>query len=386
MHFESSLAHRGFSSSREAERLSALHPSERGGYVRQQLESYINHLAKDKAVSILYRYWTGPNGDLFVLPSRSEATNVKNQIDFNERNGLFYEGILTAASLAQQHPHQLILLYSPTGKKLFDDTPTDSIDSEMLDFLKKPYTDGQLYFLYFDGEELRNVAVSINSDNHPWLSEISPEFDEINEIAGEEQRIYHFLSRPIVVGDRDAFFSRRWKENYLVYLNKRERMFFLDDVLKDMKATLAGKKRVDPRLEEYLEGAGTTGSRSKLPFTAEMVEESYLAVLKNFMIANNMARIVLGGGCGGDGIDLAELSRDPAALLSSISNHFRYLRQDVMSKLSFVPDELKNKDSDGYPCKNCGGIIPWEKEGSDPKTWRATCPYCPALIESCVKV
>lgn len=321
-----SLSRFGFNPSPEARRLSLLPPGERVPYFKQQLESYINHLAKDEAVSILYKYWPGAQGKIFTSPSLAENSNVFYQVDPHERNGLFYQGILSAVELAKKNKNSLVLLYSPTGKKLFADTPIEAVDSDFLQFLQKPYQDGQLYFLYFDGKKINNVAVSINSDRNPWLYELAKKLPSINEIQTEEKRMSKFLSSPELIGDIDNFFAfweeNSWKNDLLIYTNQAGKQYFLCDVIAQMKQTFAGKK---PLAVEHYDK--TIDALVRWQITADSVQRGYFSALQNFMSANGLSQVALGGGCGGSVVTSSEASQVLGSN-SSISSQFRYLRQD----------------------------------------------------------
>ena len=94
----------GFNPYNEVKSLQLLSPQERIIRFNQQRESYINHLLEDQAVSTLYKYWPDKNGNIFTSSSKNDRDNVIHQIDFNERNGLFYNGILQTVERAVQNP------------------------------------------------------------------------------------------------------------------------------------------------------------------------------------------------------------------------------------------------------------------------------------------
>lgn len=366
----------GYNAVSEADRLNRLPPEDRFNYLFQEQSSYINHLAQDEAVSILYPYYLDDSADVFVSPTRNKETNVKYQIDFHERNGLFYEGLLLAAKRAQENPFNIVVLYSPTGKKLFDDTPTDDIEPSMLEFLKKPYTAGQLYFLFNDGDKINNVAVSINRDNNPWLNEISDNFNNLNKIENEEQRIFSYLITPVVIGDLDDFFQKRWRANNLIYTNKRKQQYFLNEVIYEIKETFAGKKRLPVNVYD-----ATVSSLNSHEITAAVINRGYRLLLANFMEQNNLSVIELGGGCPGGTIRRSELlERSPLEVVSSFSSHFRFLKQGISDLIGKVSDN-SDENSEGYLCKGCGHRIPWEKNVKDKIAWLRECPNCKTEIK-----
>jgi len=343
----------------EARRLQQLSSHDRVLEYTQQRESYINHLALDEAVSILYRYHIGEDGNVFTHPSRREIFNLKYQIDPAERNGLMYEGALSAIQLAKEHPNRLVALYSPTGKKLFDKTPLSSVESSHLPFLLRPYKEGQLYFLYFDGKEINNVAVSIHEDNNPWLAEIAPYFTELNAVPDEEKRITGFLTSPALLDSVEDFFGRQWKNNGMVYRNVHGHSYYLDEVLKEMRETFAGRKKqmVNPYDQ-------TIQAMENQIITEKMVINGYLTSVLRYMKEKNMTYIKFGGGCPGTESTLSEIEKilgldrvkDVVGLFSSFSSLFRYIRQESEKKWDYHEGECNlchQKPAMVGPCSIC---------------------------------
>lgn len=346
MLYSNSLINFGFNPSLEAQRLNSLPTHERSDYHHQQLESYINHLAKDEAVSILYKYWIDNNAQIYTSPYLSEVTNVKYQIDPHERNGLFYQGISSAIKIAKETPNNLVALYSPIGKRLFAETPVDDVDPDTLALLKKPYTDGQLYFLYYDGQKINNVAVGINSDKNPWLKRLSEDVGRINENQNGEARISEFLLTPLALGNLDEFFRfwirEGWKNDHLIYTNQSGKKYYLGDVILEMQKTFAGQKT------QYVEVYNkTTEAMTKSQVTALSVRDGYLFVLKNFMRLNGLSTLPLGGGCGGAVVNSSVLEEILGAN-SPFSSQFRALKQ---GKDGLLPK--KDYKNDPNLCK-CG--------------------------------
>ncbi len=352
----------------EAHRLSQLTPHQRVLELDRQVKSHENHVRRDKAVSILYNYWVDGEGDVYSSPGRREIDNVKNQIDFRERNGLFYEGILMAADMAQKNPNELILLYSPTGKKLFDGTKVGNVDEEELEFLKKPYDLGQLYFMYYDGEKINNVAVSTGNDHNYWLRELLSAADEINSIGNEESKIQAFLTNPQSIGPVDSFFQKRWTHNHLIFENVHGEKFYLDQVLKSMKMTFADNSRLeitlDPETILAMQKETITPIDVARAYLMPAYQQAYLSYRRD-----DTGKIVFGGGCGGTQTTKSELEE----LLgiwrptSSASTEFR-------SKRQYNNDE----DSDQYGslefnCPVC--------RGHHRRTKGKLMEYCPDTVD-----
>jgi len=350
----------GFDPQTEAKRLNKLHPSQRIREFIQQRESYKNHLIEDQAVSIPYSYWLN-EGEIFTSSSFEEIYNIKYQIDQAERNGTFYSGLLKAAMFASVSPGELIALYSPTGKKLFDNTPVEGIPQGKRDFLKKPYDSGQLYFMYFDGQKLNNVSISIDNDNNPWLLEMAPEISFlINNDQDEERKISSIVNMPLRLGRINNFFDRRWANNHLVYHNVHHQDFYLDQVLSEMKTILISGKPVivgspDDRFIKSLEGQA---------ITSQLITEGYLLALHNYIVNNEKENTTLGGSCGGGSLNLGEIELilelgdllqtfrfpSPTDLISSFSSAYRNIKQ-----WDYHDGECRicNTKTEVGPCKIC---------------------------------
>lgn len=330
----------GFDPAAEAQRLQKLEPKERIREFIQQRESYVNHLTEDQAVSIKFSYWLDAEGEVFTSPSiDNNIYNIKNQIDTSERDGSFYPGILKATVLAKDNPYDLISLYSPTGKKLFTEANKDNIPEEKLEFLEKSYDTGQLYLMYFDGLKIDCVAVSVNNDDNPWLSQLG--LNMFNEVENEEKKIVSILNSPVGLGNIDDFFMRDWPENYLIYYNVHHQDFYLDDVLSKIKEVFLGKQK---RVIDV--GDRTIMALQRHEVTADMVVASYLTALYKHMQASVQP---IGGGCGGSVADKSEIeillginsiiqkSVIPTLnqLVSSFSSTFRDIKQKQEKKWEY---------------------------------------------------
>ena len=350
----------GFNPFDEVKSLQSLSPQERIVRFNQQRESYVNHLLEDQAVSILYRYWPDENGNIFTSLSRNEGNNVIHQIDFNERNGLFYNGILQTVERAVQNPGNLVALYSPTGKKLFNSTPAESIPKEKSKWLKEPYNIGQLYFLYFDGNKINNVAISVNNDDNPWLMDLAPIFKEINQEKDEERRISLFLTTPVLLENVDQFLQRNWNDNYHVFKNVHSKDFFLDRVINDMRETFAGRRKLKTSI--YYDQTVQSLQRSEI--TADIITQGYLSTVYNFMKKKGLSKTKFGGGCPGDGAEMSEVERILcydvmrsitigenifAKSVSSLSADYRDLKQHKSDENSDEYGSLK------FNCPVCNG-------------------------------
>lgn len=355
-----SLQHYGFNPFSEVKNLQLLSPEERIIRFNQQRESYINHLLEDQAVSILYKYWPDKNGNIFTSSSRNERDNVIHQIDFNERNGLFYEGILRTVKQAVQNPGDLVALYSPTGKKLFDSTPGKSIPKEKSKWLKEPYDIGQLYFLYFDGENINNIAISINNNNNPWLLEMASEFGEINKEEDEEKRISLFLTTPVPLGNVDWFLEKSWSNNHHIFRNVHSEDFFLDRVINDMKETFAGKKKL--KIPTNYDQTVQALQRSEI--TDDIITQGYFSTIYNFMKERGLSKTKFGGGCPGEGTTMSEaeaiLGYDIMNFTMTGRNLFSQFTSSFSTSYRDIKQHKNDENSDEYgslkfQCPVCNG-------------------------------
>ena len=356
----------GFNPYNEVKSLQLLSPQERIIRFNQQRESYINHLLEDQAVSTLYKYWPDKNGNIFTSSSKNDRDNVIHQIDFNERNGLFYNGILQTVKQAVQNPGSLVALYSPTGKKLFNSTPVESIPKEKSKWLSEPYDIGQLYFLYFDGKKINNVAVSVNDNNNPWLMDLVSIFKEINQEKDEETRISLFLTTPVLLENIDQFLQRDWNDNYHIFKNVHGEDFFLDKVINDMRETFAGKKKLKTSI--YYDQTVQSLQRSEI--TADIITQGYFSTIYNFMKERRLSKTKFGGGCPGDGAEMSAVEEILgynvmrsitgenifSKFVSPLSTSFRKIKQDKEKKWQYHEGECvvcHKKPAEVGPCNIC---------------------------------
>lgn len=335
----------GFDSFAEAKSLQLLSPQERIIRFNQQRESYVNHLLEDQAVSILYKYWPDEKGNIYISSGKKEEDNVIYQIDFNERNGLFYDGIFDSVDKAIKNPQSLVALYSPTGKKLFDNTPVESVPKEKTKWLNEPYNIGQLYFLYFDGKKINNIAVSVNDDNNPWLLEMTKEFGEINQEKNEEKRISLFLTTPMKLGNIDQFFERFWADNYHIFKNVHGEDFYLNKIIEDMKEAFIDKKKIKNPV--YYDQ--TTEALHNSEITAEIITQGYLSTTYSFMKERGLSKTRFGGGCPGDGAEISEMEKILGYdIMRSITTETNMFTKSVSSLSSSYRNLRQHKNDESF--------------------------------------
>lgn len=350
----------GFNPFDEVKNLQSLSPQERIVRFSQQRESYVNHLLEDQTVSILYRYWPDKNGNIFTASSRNERDNIVHQIDLNERNGLFYDGILRTVKQATQHPGDLVALYSPRGKKLFDSTPAESVPKEKSKWLKEPYDIGQLYFLYFDGDKINNVSVSMDNDDNLWLKDLSPIFKEINREKDEERKIALFLTTPVLLENVDQFLQRDWNENHHIFKNVHGEDFFLDKVIYDMRETFAGNKKLN--FPVYYDKTVQSLERSEI--TADIITQGYFSAIYNFLKERGLSKTKFGGGCPGEGATMSEaeaiLGYDVMNFMTTGKNLFSQFTSSFSTAFRDIKQHKNDENSDEYGslkfhCPVCNG-------------------------------
>lgn len=350
----------GFDPFAEVKSLQLLSPEERIVRFNQQRESYVNHLLEDQAVSILYKYWPGNNGDIFISSAKNERDNIIHQIDFNERNGLFYEGILQTTKKAIHNPQNLFALYSSTGKKLFDSTPIESVPEEKSKWMSKPYDIGQLYLLYFDGDKINNVAISVNDDTNPWLLEMAKEFGDFNKVKDEETRITKFLTTPIPLGDVDTFLEKTLVNNYHIFKNVHNEDFFLDQVIDDIRRAFSGKNKLKDQTHEDQ----TTQGLQQSKITADIITQGYLSTVYNFMKERGLSKTKFGAGCPGDGAEMSVVEQilgyDVMKSITAGQNMFTKSVSSFSSAYRNISQRKNNENSDEYgslkfQCPVCSG-------------------------------
>lgn len=369
----------GFDPYAEAIRLNQLSPQDRTTEFTQQVISRENHVRDDEAVSILYKYWLSPDGDIYTSPNFKNINNVKNQINFGERNGLFYEGVLIAAQLAVQNPNQLVALYSPTGKKLFHDTSLEGRTQNEIGFLRKPYDLGQLYFMYYDGTKLNNIAVSIDRDDNLWFTEIYNKSSEFNQISNEELRISKYLLNPVLLEDVDNFLNMPLDYQGQVFKNVHGKVFTVEDVLKAMRSTFAGNI-----MQTSFVNLQALNGLMQGYITPEKVSQAYIGSDLAYMAHHKTDRVIYGGGCGGSsstGTELENLLHENEianiSSTSSFSSDFRAIRQN-----QGITSNSENSDRyDPYPCPHCGGMVKGEIKNR-PETWEHPCQHCGKIIDT----
>lgn len=185
-----SLAKKGFNPE-EAHLLNAMTDNEKKrDYLSKNLETTINHVFEDSVVSFTNYYQLNKQNEVVSYP---DGTILN--IDPDERGGLNKFGIESAVAGALDNPNQLVLLYSPPGPVVFDDNPNNKFREI------KPYTDGQLYMMYSDGEKVNNVAVSISDTGESWVSQLMPYvYQQALSQPTDIERVAYFIQNPVLTG------------------------------------------------------------------------------------------------------------------------------------------------------------------------------------------
>lgn len=335
-----SLAKRGFNPE-EAHLLNAMTDKEkRKDYLTKNLETTINHVFEDSVVSFTNYYQMNERNEVVSYP---DGTILN--IDADERGGLNKFGIESAVAGALDNPNQLVLLYSPPGPVVFDDNPNNKFREI------KPYTDGQLYMMYSDGEKVNNVAVSVSETGESWVSQLMPYvYNQALSQPTDIERVAYFIQNPVLTGKSiDEFLNQRWNEsNKVIYTNKDNIRYSLEDTLLLIRQSLAGmmpKSRIVADLMEKIDFDH---------FAMQDIDTIYGALAQHYMIDRGLTTLTMGGSCGGDVVKLDIFSNG----MDDLSTNFRTITQGKNIPEFALPSEEKEKITfelkPGHTCQKCG--------------------------------
>lgn len=301
-----SLAKRGFNKF-ENDILNSIESKRaRKDYLRNNLETTINHVFADSAVSFTNNYQMNKEGEVI-----SDGTVL--HVDEDERGGFIEYGIKDAVSTALNNPNNVVLFYSPPGPVVFDTRPNNKFRNV------KQYPDGQLYIMYSDGIEyvggkkVNNVAVSISPEGEAWIKEIMPkEYSVSQNITSQIEQIKYFITTPSLTGKSiDAFMSTQSNlQDMPIFINKDNARFSLYQVLALLHQSLAGKLKKSPLVEQIIKQIDFDDLSSKT------IEWAYGMLAQKYMEENGIETLTLGGFCGGDTVSMNPLS-DVGNILSS---------------------------------------------------------------------
>ncbi len=337
-------------------------------YLRRNLETTINHVFEDSAVSFTNNYQMNERGEVVSYPDGTVLN-----IDSDERGGYYKFGIESAVAGALSNPNDVVLFYSPPGPVIFDNNPNNKFKDV------KPYPDGQLYMMYSDGKKVNNVATSISPEGEFWISNImAREYKEASLKKSPIERIKYFITHPVLTGKSiDSFLNDQNKiQDKIIFRNKDKVEFSLSQTLALIHQSLTGQLAKSHIVDQVLQNIDVNN------MTAHEVERLHDAVAQQYMIEKGLDILTLGGFCGGTEIKLDPFSNG----LDNLSTAFRMIAQgENIFKLARDPREDPNLcrcSAASGPHFHCPGV---RKDSKEPcrhaivvGEGTTTCPDCGA--------
>jgi len=345
---KNSLAHYGFSEEKRRNQK----------YVEANLNSYELHVIKNHVVSLPYHYWFDRNNKV-IFTDKEKKNPLK--IDSRERNGLYKEGIISAVEIASQNPSRLVFLYSPPGPASFEANPPEEY--------AKPYNIGQLYLMWHDKEKINNIAVSINNLGEDWLKEIfSQEYlDFVNDIQDVREKTAFYITAPYLsTWTIDDFLKNNWEYHGTIFKSDNldgKKEFKVADVINEVTKSLKGQLKTEFNHEAL----------AKMFIDGLSTEKIYKTMIGQLMQTRGLAKMALGGGCGGEVVKINDLLPFTQTLFKTPNLSSKY-------RLENQKDEDNNNDT--YPCPHCTKPISYEKNPQDKASWRMICPHCGGSLKN----
>lgn len=343
----------GVTPTNEQIRLSKLSPEEARQELAKNLEAYTNEVLADKPVSVPYHYWFDAENNIYSNPSLKPIYRVNQQFDPQERGGIPRQGFEEVTNLLFRNPGRLVFWYSPQGPASFDDNPENPFSQITYDY-------GQLYIQYYDGGQVKAVAVKVGEENN--LHHLVPELFDTDihlENMSQEERISFFLLRPVLSHSTIDGFLERDFENVSIYTDKDGKNYFLHDVIHDIRhafshegnRTTVSRDDAAPQTQEY-------------EMTKEYILNVYVSAIKSYMERTGKTEMQLSGSCGGGQVTsktieewLKNNETLPQAheLLSAYSSQFRVLTQQEKKKWEYHDGTccLCHRDTKVGPCSIC---------------------------------
>jgi len=304
-----SLAKKGYNAA-EAQALTSISSLDaRKLYLKQNLETTVNHVFEDSVVSFTNSYQMNQRGEIISLPDGTALS-----IDPEERGGLYQIGVHSAITSALAHQHQAILLYSPPGPVVFDTSPHNKF-KDMI-----PYSIGQLSLMYADGDKVNNVVISISNEGNPWLAQIMPEIYEKALLhTSDIDQISYFITHPSATGKTiDDFLDMPFNsQDTIIFKNNKQTEFTLSQTLALVRQSLAGQLPQSSVVSSLLQDIDIEH------ITAHDIDRIYGTLTQGYMREKGINTLTLGGSCGGTEVTLDPLSE----VLSNLSTSFRLLSQ-----------------------------------------------------------
>ncbi|MCX6732060.1 MAG: hypothetical protein NTV98_00795 [Candidatus Roizmanbacteria bacterium] len=334
-----SLAKKGFNPE-EAHLLNTLSDKNRKEqYLSKNLETTINHVFEDSAVSFT-NYYQLKNNEVVSYPDGTVLN-----VDSDERGGLNKFGIESAVAGALDNPNRVVLLYSPPGPVVFDNNPRNKFREI------KPYTDGQLYVMFSDGEKVNNVAISVSLSGESWISQLMPSiYKQALSRLTDIERVSYFIQNPLLTDmSIDDFLNQQWThDNRVIYKNKDNRQYTLSETLGLIRQSIAGLLPKSSIVADIMQGINFD------TFTEHDIDRIYGALAQQYMRVKGLDTLTLGGSCGGDVVKLDIFSNG----LDNLSTDFRMITQGKNLPGFIKPEDEKEKITfelkPGHSCQKCG--------------------------------
>jgi len=316
----------GFSPEAESNRLNAIPISERTTYLAKELESHELHVIRNHAVSLPYNYWLSDEGKIFT----NEEKTVELELAEEERGGYYRIGIPKALKLAKDNSNQLVFYYSPIGPASFDNPPHPDYE--------KPYNDGQLNLIYFDGEKIKDINILLDQQGEKqWLEEIFGKeyLSYINNSQDKIEKIIKFITNPKLSRlTIDDFLNRHWQDPEMIVFHSnslgKEKTFTINNILFELRNSLAGQLKAQINIELIAARAVQNGGSRVRP---EDITQAYFKLIGSVMRQEGVSQISLSGGCGGSVVKSSDLFgfNNPVEKLMKVPNLSSSSRRQIQA-------------------------------------------------------
>jgi len=320
-------------------------------FLRNNLLSYELHVIKNHIASIPYSYFPGEGGKLYC--DREKKNNL--EIDPRERNGFYSVGIGRAVDLALSRRDKLVFLYSPPGKASFSVPPPEDY--------KNSYTIGQLYLMWYDGDKINNIAVSINGEGERWLSEVMgrPFVDR----PPTDEEIIRDIIHPVPTDySIDEFLDSKWEyEGEIFRIRNIDgfHSYVASQAMEEIRKSLNGELKAEFNHELMALRLARDGGGY----------DPYQHMLIQTMLSRDKKSMPIGGGCSGE-IEL----KDDAFGINFLDIYGKSIFNEPNLSSKYRQQNQSEEKKNTYPCGNCGRPIPYEKDVENKKTWLTHCPHC----------
>ena len=286
------------------------------------LETMITHVFEDSVVSRT-NYYQMKGEEVVSFPDGTPLS-----IDPDERGGKYKIGIESAVWGALTNPNEVVLLYSPPGVVVFDDNPNNKFKNI------KPYTQGQVYIMYSDGDKVHNVAVSTSGKDETFVAQIMPEVYKIAQSKKNEvEKISYFVTTPSLTGASiDTFLENVGKlDDSIIFTNKDGIEYSVHQTLSLLQQSLANLLPHSHIVEDILKNIDVH------QITEDDIHHIYGNLAQRYMKEKGIQSMLLGGSCGGIKTDFDPLSDN----LNNLSASYRLITQGL-NELNIIKDPKKD--------------------------------------------